>query len=108
MSTTTYTTTIDFDYRAKRDNGRKNNTRERMSTRECYMRDVMALENVEPKKKKGTLAKTAGRGGGFGRAGCRSYITSIKNFLKKIVYNADTTSIKNPHVILLMGVRFRY
>ena len=27
------------------------------------MRDVIALENVEPKKKKGTLAKTAGRGG---------------------------------------------
>ena len=28
MSTTTYTTTIDFDYRAERDNGRMNNTRE--------------------------------------------------------------------------------
>ena len=33
------------------------------------MRDVIALENVEPKKKKGTLAKTAGRGEGLaGRA----------------------------------------
>ena len=28
------------------------------------MRDVIALENVEPKKKKGTLAKIADRGGG--------------------------------------------
>lgn len=27
------------------------------------MRDVIALENVEPKKKKGTLAKIADRGG---------------------------------------------
>ena len=66
MSTTTYTTTIDFDYRAKRDNGRKNNTREGMfarSDRRKYMRDVIALENVEPKKKKGTLAKIADRGG---------------------------------------------
>lgn len=31
------------------------------------MRDVIALENVEPKKKKGTLAKIADRGGGFGK-----------------------------------------
>ena len=29
------------------------------------MRDVIALENVEPKKKKGTLAKIADRGGRF-------------------------------------------
>ena len=29
------------------------------------MRDVMALENVEPKKKKGTLAKIAVVGGGL-------------------------------------------
>ena len=35
-----------------------------MATTECYIRDVMALENVEPKKKKGTLAKIADRGGG--------------------------------------------
>ena len=28
MSTTTYTTTIDFDHRAKRDDRRRNNTRE--------------------------------------------------------------------------------
>ena len=52
MSTTTYTTTIDFDYRAKRDNGRRNNTREGRSTDETYSRDVIALENVEPKKRK--------------------------------------------------------
>ena len=65
MSTTTYTTIIDFDYRAKRDNGRRNNTREGMSTRECYMRDVIALENKEPKKKKGTLSKSRPRGGGL-------------------------------------------
>ena len=33
------------------------------------MRDVIALENVEPKKKKGTLAKIADRGGGgFGKS----------------------------------------
>ena len=31
------------------------------------MRDVIALENVEPKKKKGTLAKIADRGGMFGK-----------------------------------------
>ena len=62
MSTTTYTTTIDFDYRAKRDNGRRNNTRE------CYIRDVMALRNVEPKKKKGTLWKPGSRGGRFGKS----------------------------------------
>ena len=29
------------------------------------MRDVIALENVEPKKKKGTLAKIAVGGGGL-------------------------------------------
>ena len=34
MSTTTYTTTIDFDHRAKRDDGRRNNTREARSTEE--------------------------------------------------------------------------
>ena len=30
------------------------------------MRDVIALENVEPKKKKGTLCKPGSRGGVFG------------------------------------------
>ncbi len=72
------------------------------------MRDVIALENVEPKKKKGTLAKIADRGGRFGKSSESRDITIAKNFLKKIVYKADTTSIKNPHVILLIGVRFRY
>ena len=32
MSTTTYTTTIDTDHRAKRDDGRSNNTREEKRT----------------------------------------------------------------------------
>lgn len=32
------------------------------------MRDVIALENVEPKKKKGTLWKSGSRGGGFGKS----------------------------------------
>ncbi len=58
------------------------------------MRDVMALENVEPKKKKGTLAKIAVGGGRFGRAACRSYNTPTKNFLKKIVYKANTAVSK--------------
>ena len=44
MSTTTYTTTIDFDHRAKRDDGRRNNTREAKVDRREYMRDVMALK----------------------------------------------------------------
>ena len=83
MSTTTYTTTIDFDHRAKRDDGRRNNTREGRSTRESYIRDVIALENVEPKKKKGTLAKIADSGGGFGKSSESGDITSIKIFLKK-------------------------
>ena len=52
MSTTTYTTTIDFDHRAKRDDGRRNNTREGWSTRESYMRDVMALEIKSLRKRK--------------------------------------------------------
>ena len=59
MSTTTYTTTIDFDYRAKRDNRRRNNTREVRLTEETidngrrnYSGDVIALENVEPEKRK--------------------------------------------------------
>jgi hypothetical protein len=65
MSTTTYTTTIDFDHRAKRDDGRRNNTREARTTEERYIRCVIALENKEPKKKKGTLAKIAVRGEGL-------------------------------------------
>ena len=72
------------------------------------MGDVIALENVEPKKKKGTLAKIAVGGGRFGKYSAGGDITPTKNFLKKIVYKADITSIKNPHVILLIGVRFRY
>ena len=47
------------------------------------MRDVIALENVEPKKKKGTLWKSGSRGGGFGKSSESRDITSIKNFLKK-------------------------
>ena len=47
------------------------------------MRDVIALENVEPKKKKGTLAKIADRGGRFGKSSESGDITNIKNFLKK-------------------------
>ena len=44
------------------------------------MRDVMALENVEPKKKKGTLAKIADRGGRFGKSSGDGDISSIKIF----------------------------
>lgn len=36
-----------------------------MATRERYIRDVIALENVEPKKKKGTLWKPGSSGGGL-------------------------------------------
>lgn len=57
------------------------------------MRDVIALENVEPKKKKGTLSKPRPRGGGFGKLSESRDITSIKNFLKKIVYKAYISSI---------------
>ena len=59
------------------------------------MRDVIALENVEPKKKKGTLAKIADRGGRFGKSSESRDITLAKNFLKKNVYKADSTNIKN-------------
>ena len=58
------------------------------------MRDVIALENVEPKKKKGTLAKIAVGGGGFGKSSAVGDIISIKNFLKKIVYKANTAISK--------------
>ena len=47
------------------------------------MRDVIALENVEPKKKKGTLAKIAVGGGRFGKSSESRDITPTKNFLKK-------------------------
>ncbi len=47
------------------------------------MRDVIALENVEPKKKKGTLWKSRPRGGGFGKSSGGRDITPTKNFLKK-------------------------
>ena len=57
------------------------------------MRDVIALENVEPKKKKGTLAKIAVGGGGFEKSSKSRDISPTKNFLKKIVYKADITSI---------------
>ena len=49
------------------------------------MRDVIALENVEPKKKKGTLAKIAVGGGRFGKSSESRDITPTKNFLKKII-----------------------
>ena len=65
-----------------------------MATRECYIRDVIALENVEPEKKKGTLGKIADRGGVFGCAVCRANNTPTKNFLKKIVYKANTAVSK--------------
>ena len=45
------------------------------------MRDVIALENVEPKKKKGTLAKIADRGGRFGKSSESRDITPTKNFI---------------------------
>ena len=51
-----------------------------------YSGDVIALENVEPKKKKGTLCKSGSRGGRFGKFTKSRDIISIKNFLKKIVY----------------------
>ena len=59
------------------------------------MRDVIALENKEPEKKKGTLWKSRPRGGRFGKSSESRDITSIKNFLKKIVYKADITPTKN-------------
>ena len=41
------------------------------------MRDVIALENKEPKKKKGTLSKPRPRGGVFGKSSESRDITSI-------------------------------
>ena len=57
------------------------------------MRDVIALENKEPKKKKGTLWKYRPRGGRFGWSAAERDNTPTKNFLKKIVYKANTVSI---------------
>ena len=57
------------------------------------MRDVIALENKEPKKKKGTLWKHRHRGGVFGKLSESRDITPTKNFLKKIVYKANTAII---------------
>ena len=57
------------------------------------MRDVIALENIEPKKKKGTLCKSEHRGGGFGKSSESRDISPTKNFLKKIVYKADIAII---------------
>ena len=50
------------------------------------MRDVIALENVEPKKKKGTLAKIADRGGGFGKSSESGDRSKYLKFFKKIAY----------------------
>ena len=65
MSTTTYTTTIDIDHRAKRDDGRRNNTREGRSTIESYIRDVMALEIKSLRKRKVLYVKPRPRGEGL-------------------------------------------
>ena len=51
-----------------------------MATRECYIRDVMALENVEPKKKKGTLGKPGSRGGGLAAQSAGEIIQPSKIF----------------------------
>lgn len=50
------------------------------------MRDVIALENVEPKKKKGTLCKSGSRGGRFGKSSESRDITKYQKFFKKIAY----------------------
>ena len=65
-----------------------------MATRECYISDVIALRNVEPKKKKGTLCKSSSKGGRFGKSSESRDITPTKNFLKKIVYKAGIQSSK--------------
>jgi len=65
-----------------------------MTTRRNYSGDVIALENVEPEKKKGTLAKIADRGGRFGKSSKSGDNTPTKNFLKKIVYKANTAVYK--------------
>lgn len=53
-----------------------------------------STRNKEPKKKKGTLWKIGSRGGGFGWGACRGDNTPTKNFLKKIVYKANTAVSK--------------
>ena len=52
-----------------------------------------SIENVEPKKKKGTLSKLGSRGGRFEKFTKSRDITPTKNFLKKIVYKADISII---------------
>ena len=54
----------------------------------------MALENKEPKKKKGTLWKSEHRGGGFEKFTKSGDISPTKNFLKKIVYKAGIKQSK--------------
>ena len=58
-------------------------TQEKKEDRRKYMRDVIALENVEPKKKKGTLCKSGSRGGGFGKFTKSRDNKHIKKFFKK-------------------------
>ena len=55
---------------------------------------MIALENVEPKKKKGTLAKPRPSGGRFGKSSESRDNTLAKIFLKKIVYKANTAISK--------------
>ena len=50
------------------------------------MRDVIALENVEPKKKKGTLWKYRPRGGEVWKIVCRGGYYQYLKFFKKIAY----------------------
>ena len=53
-----------------------------------------STKNVEPKKKKGTLWKSRPRGGRFGKSSESRDNTPTKNFLKKIVYKANTAVSK--------------
>lgn len=71
---------------------KKQQQQEKVEDRKVYSiwRD-RTRENKEPKKKKGTLWKSRPMGGGFGKSSESRDITSIKNFLKKIVYKADIT-----------------
>ena len=50
------------------------------------MRDVIALENVEPKKKKGTLWKSRPRGGEVWPGELQGEYFNRQKFFKKIVY----------------------
>ena len=53
-----------------------------------------STRNKEPKKKKGTLCKSEHRGGWFGKSSKSRDNTPTKNFLKKIVYKANTAVSK--------------